>query len=94
MLTFFNIQLNNKAVKEASKVVLDKIFVNQKLFVPFLAKTYDLAESALYDNLDDGMVEEGFETQPLLEGVSQMYHTDKEAHDPATQVMIRLLCPF
>jgi hypothetical protein len=28
MLTFFNMQNNNKAVKEANKVVLDKIKVN------------------------------------------------------------------
>ena len=53
MITFFNMQNNNKAVKEACKVVLDRVAINQKIFVPMLAKTFTLQESAGYDNLTD-----------------------------------------
>ena len=41
MITFFNMQNNNKAVKEANKIVLDSIVINQKIFVPMLATPVD-----------------------------------------------------
>ena len=53
MITFFNMQNNNKAVKEGNKLLLDKIAINQKLFVPMIAKVFDLDESAQYDDLSD-----------------------------------------
>ena len=53
MITFFNMQNNNKAVKEWNKLLLDKIAINQKLFVPMIAKVFDLDESAQYDDLSD-----------------------------------------
>ena len=46
-------QKNNKAVKEASKMTLPKIATNLKLFVPMLAKKFDMEESHSYDSLSD-----------------------------------------
>lgn len=40
-------------VKEAEKVILPYIAVNQRLYVPMLAKKFDLEESKLYDDLTD-----------------------------------------
>lgn len=34
-------------------MILDSIAVNQKLFVPMIAKMFDLEESAEYDSLTD-----------------------------------------
>jgi len=42
MIIFFNMQNNNKAVKEGNKLVLESILINQKIFVPMLATPFDL----------------------------------------------------
>jgi hypothetical protein len=53
MISFFNAQSNNILVKEATKLLLSDIVVNQKLFVPMLAKVFDMQESISYDGLTD-----------------------------------------
>jgi hypothetical protein len=49
MIAFFNTQNKNKLVKEASKLFLPPIPVNQKIFVPMIAKVFDMEESNKYD---------------------------------------------
>jgi hypothetical protein len=58
MITFFNMQNNNKAVKEANKIVLDSITINQKIFVPMLAAPFDIQSSLQYDGLTDQKLQE------------------------------------
>ena len=53
MLMFFNQQNSNKAVKSGQNLLLAKVAVNRKLFVPMLAKVFDLDESAEYDGLTE-----------------------------------------
>jgi hypothetical protein len=53
MLMFFNQQNSNKAVKSGQNLLLAKVAVNRKLYVPMLAKVFDLAESAEYDGLTE-----------------------------------------
>jgi hypothetical protein len=53
MLMFFNQQNSNKAVKSGQNLLLAKVAVNRKLYVPMLAKVFDLAESAQYDGLTE-----------------------------------------
>ena len=53
MITFFNMTNQNKAVKETQKVLLDKIAENQKLFIPMIAKVFDLKESSTYDSVTE-----------------------------------------
>jgi hypothetical protein len=40
-------------VKETQKVLLDKIAENQKLFIPMIAKVFDLQESSTYDSVTE-----------------------------------------
>lgn len=42
LLTFFNMQNNNTAVKNGEKILLQSIAENRKLFVPMLAKPFTL----------------------------------------------------
>ena len=51
MITFFNAQNRNKLVKEATKILLPDVPVNQKLYVPMLAKVLTMEESHSYDSL-------------------------------------------
>lgn len=53
MCTFFNLQNDNKLVKESSKIILDMISINQIIYVPMISKVFDMEESELYDNLTD-----------------------------------------
>jgi hypothetical protein len=52
MLTFFNLQ-NLKFIKTGSKIVYDRIAINQVFFVPMIAKVFDMHESSKYDNMSD-----------------------------------------
>lgn len=56
MIGFWMSPAKNKVVKEATKVFMPSIEVNQKLWVPMLAKVLDIEELATYDNLSDQMV--------------------------------------
>jgi ribosomal protein L13 len=53
MVVFFNSANANVLVKNASKILIDGIKVNQKIYVPMLARVFDLQESQKYDNLTD-----------------------------------------
>ena len=98
MITFFNMQNNNKAVKEAQKVILPKIAVNQKLFVPMIAKTFDMEESNLYDDLTDEKLDYFLQNPQNIDLTKNhrayAYHANKNIFEPTKEVMIRLLCPF
>jgi hypothetical protein len=98
MITFFNMQNNNKAVKEGQKLILDKIALNKKLFVPRIAKPFDLEESNEYDTLTDEKLQ-GFLDNPQHIDLSKhkrhyIYHTDMSKYEPDREVMIRLLTPY
>jgi hypothetical protein len=58
MIAFFNTQNKNKLVKEASKLFLPPIPVNQKIFVPMIAKVFDMEESNKYDLSYDDTIPE------------------------------------
>lgn len=45
MVMFFNSANQNVVVKSASKLLIDSVPVNQKLYVPMLAKIFDMQES-------------------------------------------------
>jgi hypothetical protein len=51
MLHFFNLQNDNKFVKEGSKIILDSIHTNLKIYAPMLARKFTLEESHSYDNM-------------------------------------------
>lgn len=53
MISFFNTQSKNKLVKSVSKTMLADVPVNQKFFVPMLAKVFDMEESNSYDELSN-----------------------------------------
>lgn len=57
MLAFFNIQNDNKMVKSGTKLILDKVEVNQVIYVPMLAKVFDMNESDSYIGLTDEKIE-------------------------------------
>ena len=57
MLTFFNLQNDNKLIKESAKITLDSIRVNTKIYVPMLAPRFTLSESNSYDSLTDSRFE-------------------------------------
>lgn len=42
---FFNTANKNILIKQASKLLIDYVPVNQKLYVPMIAKLFDLSES-------------------------------------------------
>jgi hypothetical protein len=46
-------QTHNSVVKKANKSNLPKVEVVQKLYVPMIAKIFDLDESKMYDGLTD-----------------------------------------
>lgn len=50
-------QSNNVFAKEASKVLLEGIALNMKIYVPRIAKTFDLGESVQYDGLTDAQLD-------------------------------------
>lgn len=95
---FFNMQNNNKAVKNGEKVLLQNIAENRKFFVPMLARTFNLQESKQYDNLTDESLEEILKNPQKIDldqnPRNYLYHTDKDKFDDSKQVKIRLLCPF
>jgi len=45
------LQTHNSVVKKAYKSNLPKVEIVQKLYVPMIAKIFDLEESKLYDGL-------------------------------------------
>ena len=45
MLIFFNLVNDNKLVKETSKIILDSIRTNTKIYVPMLTPVLSLAEA-------------------------------------------------
>lgn len=53
MIVFFQTQNKNKLVKEATKLLMPDIAINQKLYVPMLAKPFDMPESNTYCDLRD-----------------------------------------
>ena len=52
-LQFLQLQTHNSVVKKANKSNLPKVEVVQKLYVPMIAKIFDLDESKMYDGLTD-----------------------------------------
>jgi hypothetical protein len=56
LLTFFNLQNDNKLIKESQKIIYDSIAINQVFYVPMIAKVLDMEESQTYDCLDDEQV--------------------------------------
>lgn len=53
ILQFLQLQTHNSVVKKANKSNLPKVEVVQKLYVPMIAKIFDLDESKMYDGLTD-----------------------------------------
>jgi hypothetical protein len=45
LLTFFNLQNDNKLIKESQKIIYDSIAINQVFYVPMIAKVLDMEES-------------------------------------------------
>ncbi len=84
MITFFNMQNNNKAVKEGQKLILNSIAVNQKLFVPMIAKVLDIKEAMSYEDLGDEKLATIMAQPEQLELDKNpqyyAYHTDKNKH--------------
>ena len=82
MITFFNAQNRNKLVKEATKILLPDVPVNQKLYVPMLAKVLTMEESHSYDSLTNDRLQEILR-HPEHINLSKklrhyMYHTNPE----------------
>jgi hypothetical protein len=92
--TFFNIQKHNMFAKEGSKIILDKILINQVIYVPMIAKVLDMEESTMYDELSDEQVRQFSQREEkLVDGLeSYQYHADKRAFDESKEVKVRLLC--
>lgn len=95
MITFFNMQNNNRAVKEGQKLILNAIALNQKLFVPMIARELDIREAASYDSLSDETLDALIANPEQLDlDPPYLYHTNKAQHQPHREVMIRLLSPY
>lgn len=70
--------------------MLDRIAVNQVIYVPMLSKVFDMEESQLYDSLtDDDVIHYSQRTQKL--SLFDRYHTRKDQFDSSTYVKIRIL---
>jgi len=90
MCTFFNLQNDNKLVKEGSKLILDRIATNQVIYVPMLSKIFDMEESKLYDSLtDEDVIQYSKRTQKLA--MFDKFHTKKEQFNSNTHVRVRIL---
>ena len=53
MLLFFNLVNDNKLVKEGSKLILDSIRTNAKIYAPMLTEELTLAEAESYNSMTD-----------------------------------------
>lgn len=99
MIGFYQSPAKNKVVKEATKVLMPSIEVNQKLWVPMLAKVLDIEEAATYDNLSDQMVKKFREKPEVMHKLQKklryrVYHTNMDHYQPTRDVQMRLLSPF
>ena len=73
--------------------------VDQELFVPMLAKIYDLQESAFYDNLTSEKLEQirsrGPEPLKLDKKLRYyVYHTNPAHFHQSKEVKMRVLAPY
>lgn len=97
-MSIFNSQTNTKAARKVVKSSLLEIATNKKIYVPMIAKEFDIEESNLYD----GLTNEGTEyflNNPQMIGLNKessfyMCHDIKQKFSPYNQVKIRVLCPF
>lgn len=88
--TFFNMQNDNKLVVQGMKVIRDSISINQVLYVPMIAKVFDMEEAKVYETLTDADVLRLSKQTPTLSSTVK-YHVNAKQHDPSCQVKVRIL---
>ena len=72
--------------------------MNQKLYVPMLAKVFDMQESDLYDAMTNESCERFLQSPEQINLRRKrryyVYHTNPDQFVQHKEVMMRLLCPF
>ena len=98
MLSLYRIPDINKTYKHSQKASLKPITTNLCLYVPMIAKVFDMEESHSYDNLTDESLATLIKNPEILnlsdENSSYSLTLDKHKFDSSKQVKMRLLCPF
>ncbi len=88
MLTLIRIPDVSKRYKKANKAGLVEIKTNKVIYVPMIAKVFDMEESRKYDNLTNEKLDNILAEQKIecfdQSSNALLYHTLKEKHDSSS----------